>query len=212
MTNESIGAERPYAFRDYLSTMVLGVTLALSLAGNVFLAWRVQAVSIELKWASARLPKAGPKVGATLPAVPVKTVTAASQEIRFNEGTTVLYVVSQTCSWCQANEANIRAVASAANLRKFHFKAVVLEPENLSVYATRARLPFDVVSLFADAEFRDRVGFSGTPLTVVVASGGVVEKVWMGAWNGARGKEIGSFFQTELPGLETTVSEGEVDR
>ena len=199
--------ERAIWLREYLPTIALAIVLATSLGGNVLLAWRAQAMSRELVRVTALLPKGGVQMGATFPTVPVKTVAGTAQTISFDGEKTILYVVSQKCSWCRANEANIRAVASA-NMNRFRFVAVVLEPDGLSAYAKRVGLPFDVVSLSADEAFRDRVGFTATPQTIVLGRGGTVEKVWMGAWYGKRGKEIGTFFQSELPGLEASKESG----
>jgi hypothetical protein len=61
---------------------------------------------------------------------------------------------------------------------------------------------FPVYTDATENDFRT-IGFVGTPQTLLVNNGGVIEKNWIGAYQGAVGESIEQTFSVQLPGVAT---------
>jgi hypothetical protein len=182
------------------STWFIGLVLAASLCGNVAQAWRNQALAHELARLSVLVPRGGVQQGTRFPALSVIDRSGARTELRLGGRRTLLYLLSQECSWCEANQANFRAVAQSDG-HELRVVAMSLQVDRLSDYALKSGISGELVGLAEEATTREKLGLDVTPQAIIVAQDGVVERVWTGAWLGKMGEEISQFLNTALPGV-----------
>ncbi len=119
----------------------------------------------------------------------------------------LFYWFSPSCSWCQANIANFKALSaqSAGRYRLVPVSGASLD--DLDAYRERLRLPFTLYHM--DAEPSRQYRFSGTPETVLVTSSGVLVKRWPGAYGPATLTQIEKTLSVRLPGITTEKAVGE---
>jgi len=173
--------------------------LTLSLALNVFLGWRVRGLRAILNQERRQV---GISMGTDLSSLPVFDVAGRTTRIDFNANIpTVVYVLSPSCGWCRLNEHNMQVLA-ARKSSEFRFIGLSSTAENLQQYVSAGHAPFTVY-VAGSAESTPGLDFRTTPQTLVVSPRGVVQKVWIGAFDGSRKREIESFFKIELPGITT---------
>jgi hypothetical protein len=165
--------------------------LVLSVGVNVVLAKRLKA----LQPPAATALQAGERV----PALDVKTLSGTAVHLTFDEPlSTVLYYFSPTCGWCERNWDNVRAIAAAAPGR---YRFIGLSSSAKVEQFMRDRgLSFEVFT-GVSADAMRAYHLSGTPQTVVVASGGTVIHAWSGAYTTRQQHAIADYFHLELPGL-----------
>jgi AhpC/TSA family len=113
---------------------------------------------------------------------------------------TVIYVIRPTCEWCGRNTNNIRRVFDSAKDR-FRFIGLSLDKEGLRAYLQTSPLPFPVYVAPSSATVSTLNTLYVTPQTFVVSAGGMIEKVWDGAYIASLGSEIQDFFHMSLPGI-----------
>jgi hypothetical protein len=109
---------------------------------------------------------------------------------------TLLYVFSPSCHWCERNLANIRAIVETRH--DLRVIGINIGPR-LDVKAARAQ-PFSEIVTPTSAVAR-AYGFGGTPSTVLVAPTGKVVKSWTGAYAGDVAREVSKALAVSLPGL-----------
>jgi hypothetical protein len=110
--------------------------------------------------------------------------------------TTLLYVFSPTCQWCEKNLPNIRAIAKARP--DLHVIGVNLGPP---VDEKLARdQPFAEILKPTSSTAR-AYRFSGTPSTILISSAGKVMKAWSGAYTGRTAQDVSETLAVVLPGL-----------
>ena len=181
---------------------LLFTVLTLSLILNVFLGWRVRALSATRT--QQRL-QVGVPIGADLSSLSVFDVEGHPARIEFNTNVpTVLYVLSPACGWCRKNERNMRALV-AGKSTDFRFVGISATSENLQQYLAAGHAPFTV--FVAPPVSAPGLDLQTTPQTLVVSPAGVVQKAWLGAFDGSRQHEIESFFKINLPGIKAQPSE-----
>ena len=173
------------------------VALALSIAANIYLL-RVVLHRGEVEPGAGRYSlQAGDKV----PPIEGKDVDGELVKVRYGmDGrSTVIYVVTPTCVWCERNAPNFTTIVRQAH-QSYHFVVVALHRERLEDLASS--IP-DGVQLIADLseQSKKRYFLGGTPQTVVVSSGGVVLRNWLGAYSGDLENEVAKYFSVDLPGL-----------
>jgi len=182
--------------------VVLFTVLTLSLSLNLYLGWRVRdfnATRMQQQW------QVGVPVGTDLSSLPVFDIEGRPAQLNFKGSVpTVLYVLSPACGWCRKNEPNMQALA-AGKSSNFHFVGISSTSKNLRQYVAAGHAPFTVY--VASPVSVPGLDLQTTPQTLVVSPSGVVQKVWLGAFDGARKHEIESFFQIDLPGIKTQPSE-----
>lgn len=182
---------------------LLFAVLTLSLALNLYLGWRVRALSIPL---TQQQRQVGVPVGTDLSSLPVFDVEGRPARIDFKANVpTVVYVLSPACGWCRKNEQNMQVLA-AGKSSEFRFVGLSFTSKNLQQYVTAGHAPFTVY-VAGDSESSPGLDLQTTPQTLVVSPAGVVQKVWLGAFDGNRKREIEAFFKIDLPGIKTLPSE-----
>jgi|SRR5580658_4425143 hypothetical protein len=155
---------------------------------------------------SSRFGSVGVREGVVLPTIHVVDKDGKRIALDFNGNRrSVLYILSPTCIWCKRNKANIVMLASAES-SQIRFIGLSTAPDRLGEYVKGSALPFPVYALSSPAEVRKFGLLDVTPQTVLVATGGKVQKVWTGAFQGAEQKEIESFFDVKLPGLQESAA------
>lgn len=138
------------------------------------------------------------RVGQALQLQEVKTALGDQIHLSFPKRT-VLYVFSPTCHWCAKNLANVRAIATEGKA-DYAFIGISNTSDGLAQYLSTNKVPFPV---YVDSNAADlkQLDYLGTPQTLVIRSGGVVEHNWPGAYSGANQKAIEQYFNILLPGL-----------
>ena len=179
--------------------VVLFTVLTLSLSLNLYLGWRVREFNATYKQERRQV---GVPVGTDLSSLPIFDVEGRPARIDFNaNGLTVVYVLSPACGWCRRNEQNMRVLA-AGKSSDFRFVGISATSENLEQYVAARRAPFTVY-VAAPSPSAPALDLQTTPQTLVVSSAGVVQKAWLGAFDGNRKHEIESFFKIDLPGIKS---------
>ncbi len=185
--------------KDNVGLVALFSVLTASLSLNVALGWRLRGASPSLK-------RGGVQEQSLLPEIPAVDANGRRVVLSFAESRgTVLYVLSPSCRWCQKNSANIRALAAARG-GDLRFVGLSTRRDRLPQYLAEHPVGFPVYSLESEALTRS-LGLLATPQTVVVGTGGRVEKVWVGAFLPESQAEVERFFDVKLPGLEEVVAD-----
>lgn len=163
----------------------LGLNVYLGIARN-----RASLTNPNLRSPIAEGTRAPTFEGTTLSGVPVTIDYTREQR------TTLLYVFSPTCHWCEKNLANIRAIASARP--DLYLVGVNVGPP---VDEKSARdQPFAEI-LRPTALTSRAYGFGGTPSTILISASGKVIKTWAGAYSGRTAKQVSETLAVALPGL-----------
>jgi peroxiredoxin len=169
--------------------------LVLSLGFNVYLGLRVIR------------PQGTPtnhsmRIGAHFPALTIHDLSG--KEIKMSwpsveDKLTVVYLFSPTCSWCQRNIENFKAMGTATH-SEYRLVPISLTSAGLSKYVEKNRLVFPV---FADPIVPKGGGFSysGTPETLVISRDGTVKRVWRGAFTKAVKREVEDYLGVYLPSV-----------
>lgn len=170
--------------------------LGISLAINVYLGWRIKILNASVQAVkNVRMPIPGTK----LASISVFSLDGAQTRFALDTGgqPTILYILSPTCSWCDANMENIRALSLATNQR-YRILGVSIKNSGTKEYVQSKEFPFQV--FVAEGE---GLGFhvSGTPQTIVIDSDGTVLQNWSGAYADKTKREIEAFFGVSIPGL-----------
>ena len=168
------------------------VLLVLSVALNVVLS--KQLIALRTPPPTKLLP------GERVSALQVKTLSGDAVTIGF-DGTlpTVFYYFSPTCSWCERNWENVRALVDTAPGR-YRFVGLSSTPKGVEEKLKQHGLSFEVYTgLSADAARAYRL--TGTPHTVLVSPQGTVVRAWAGAYVAKQAPEIERYLALKLPGL-----------
>jgi hypothetical protein len=112
---------------------------------------------------------------------------------------TVLYIFSPTCSWCERNLNNARAIAGGAGSR-YQFVAVSTTDTGLEDYVRSRHVQWTIIKNVTFENLRS-YRFKGTPHTIFVDAGGVVLGSWSGAYTDSVEHEVQAALGVALPGL-----------
>jgi hypothetical protein len=182
----------PRIARVFKVDSVLLVILIGSLSINVYLGTRRERPVVpppQVRPALITEGTAAPVFRGTYP-------TGASVSLQFRDNrSTLLYVFSPTCRWCERNLANIKSIISAR--RDLRIIGVNIGPKLDVDAATKQPFP-EIVQ--PDVETIRAFHFSGTPSTVLI-TGGIVVHSWEGAYSASTAAEIAKAFAVSLPGL-----------
>jgi len=134
----------------------------------------------------------------------VKSLDGSPASVSYDgASTTVLYVFSVSCHWCEQNLDNIKTL-SASFPGRYRFIGLSLDhddPAAIREYASKNGLNFPIYyepSLATRKSYR----LGGTPHTTVVSPDSKVLNDWAGAYNGELRPEVESFFGVALPGMK----------
>jgi peroxiredoxin len=179
---------------------VLTLFLVCSVVINVMLARRVAALKKDL---DAAAQDRNLKVGTPVPPMEVKSLDGSPASVSYDGSlTTVFYVFSVTCHWCEQNLDNIKALSASASGR-FRFVGISLDrndPAAVRDYVAKNGLTFPVYYEPSLATYRS-YKLGGTPHTIVVSPDGKVVNDWGGAYNAELRPEVENFFGVSLPGI-----------
>jgi peroxiredoxin len=140
----------------------------------------------------------GLRVGEVAAPFSARTSSGDLIEVDFSRRPTVLYYFSPTCSWCERNWENIRAIASTASAG---FQVIAVSSQPVPEGFLRDRHLSIQVADSLDAEVSRRYRLGATPETLVIDTGGRVLKTWFGAYTGSQANDVSAFFGVRLPGL-----------
>jgi peroxiredoxin len=174
--------------------------LAVSLAGNVTLGY-LWLKSNQTVAPGAQSARNTPEIGSTIDELSLLRLDGQVETIRFDGGgsSTLIYVFTPSCKWCERNLSNLRALSTAARENGIRFIGVSLDPA-VQPYVERNQLDFPIY--VAPVETARRYGLGATPETFVFENDGTVLKHWRGAYAGPTLKEVEQWIGRTLPGLE----------
>jgi len=98
----------------------------------------------------------------------------------------------------------MKALFSATSSR-FRYVGLLIVSTDLKKYIADRREPFPVCFV-SDKNVDKKLGISETPETIVVSPQAKVEKIWQGAYMNDNQKEVETFFDAKLPGLQDVVT------
>ncbi len=141
------------------------------------------------------------QVGVNVPPITATRTDGKIETIAYSSSDrpTVLYIFTPTCSWCERNMDNIKALIHLKDA-EYRFIGLSLSGEGLSSYVrahglalpTYSELPQDLLQVYK---------LHGTPQTIVVSPEGRVIQNWMGAYVGNQKSQVEAFFHVSLPGI-----------
>lgn len=171
--------------------------LAISLALNVLLGWKVQPLSNHIE-SKSRPNKA--IEGITVSEILALGLAGESKTIACANGTqqTVIYVFSPTCVWCDRNLNNVKALKNSIG-QSYQFIGVSLSDSGLNEYVSSHKLAFPIYKQ-PSKETIKQLDLGSTPQTIVISPQGKVLKNWVGAY-GSTKSEIEAYFGVQLPGI-----------
>ncbi|MEM7585388.1 MAG: hypothetical protein AAF560_18505 [Acidobacteriota bacterium] len=145
--------------------------------------------------------------GDTVP--PLRGLDAEGQQIKIDYASqgssdhrkTIVLVFSPKCGWCDVNLPNWHAILDSLDYSRYRVVAVSTDQDGLAKYLSENNL--SEITLVQQPAPQDRKEYkmNTTPMTLVVGNGGVIEKVWAGAFWPHQQKEVENFFGVELPGI-----------
>jgi peroxiredoxin len=186
--NSWLQAPRNYIIWAGVLLLVASVML------NVLLARKVQFL-LHLDGSSALL-----KVGTSVPAITAKRVNGTIETIGYfsSDRPTVLYVFTPSCSWCERNLENIKALIEFKGA-EYRFVGLSLSGKDISSYLVAKRL---VLATYTDLprDILETYKLHGTPQTIVISPQGRVIQNWAGAYVGDLKSDVEVFFHVSLPG------------
>jgi hypothetical protein len=158
-----------------LSDVVLVIVLVLSLSGNVFLGWEVQALK-------GKVPMREAKINISLPAENATDLAEETSPLKLDlTRKNILYIFKPNCVWCGANWNAIRALYAQGN-SSVNFIGISTTKVDLSGYLKQYPLPFPVY-VVDDKLFLSQIDFRGTPQTLLVTPQGIIIHNWVGAYD-----------------------------
>ena len=159
----------------------------LSVLLNVFLTVRVHSLTPR--------PPTLIAVGSKLNDLQAQDLSGRKVTVAFNKANRpiVLYVFSPTCQWCAKNYNNIIRL-NALRQSDYRFVAVSLSTQGLNTYVMSKKFTLEVIQQLAEKDISD-LHLDETPETIVVDRTGTVTKVWAGAYNAKKCREIEAFFR-----------------
>lgn len=168
------------------------VLLACSVGANVFQAIRAASTN-------AHTPSKGIAAGTVLPPLKGKTLTGESWTLTYSGSgpTTVLYVFSPTCQWCEVNTASINHLAQTLS-PKYRLIGVARDGVGIPAYVQAHGYTFPIVVEPDDAS-RSAYALTSVPKTLVISPQGTLLDSFDGAYVGPLHRRVSAFFATSIP-------------
>jgi hypothetical protein len=114
--------------------------------------------------------------------------------------TTVLYIFSPTCKWCEANLRNIQALSeNVQHDSHTHTIGLSISENGFTNYAAHRYLNFPLYDKIPKS-FLAKYRLGITPETLVLVDGKIV-KDWKGVYTHDAQRQIEIYFHVRLPGL-----------
>lgn len=166
--------------------------------------WAVLAVALltglllDQRWQATHPHLAQPlKRGEHLRAVLLEGLDHGSVPITWSADgrPTVLYVFSPSCVWCKRNIEAAKALARGSS-PSYRFIGVSLTLDGLGEYLGKVNLGFPV---YVAGPAAAALKLKATPETIIVSPGGVVVKVWLGAYMEGTLADVERTFGVKLP-------------
>jgi hypothetical protein len=178
--------------RSRVMSVLTVCLLMLSVGVNVLQARRIKAMEDAKSEAASTVgQKVVPLDGFSLDGLPVHRTVA-------RDVPTVLYYFSPTCTWCERNWENVRALNQAANGQ---YRVVLLtRVRGVRDYLKQHNLEIDVVEGISESVVSG-YRLSGTPQTLVASIEGLVTYDWRGAFTPRIERQIEELFGIALPGV-----------
>jgi hypothetical protein len=181
------------------SSLVSGLTvtlLLLSVGVNVMQARRIKAMTDAKASAFSSIGnRVVPLEGFSPEGVPVLKHVA-------RDVPTLLYYFSPTCTWCDRNWANVRALDRGAQGR--YRVLLVTRARGVRQYLAQHGLSMDVVEGISEATV-EAYKLTGTPQTTVASIEGIITHEWRGAFTPRIERKIEELFGVSLPGIAVPV-------
>lgn len=137
-------------------------------------------------------------IGMMAPAISARTLEGRPVEITFKDSPTILYYFSPSCSWCERNWLNVKALMASTEGR---YRFIGLSgARDIKPFMDKHQLAFEVYTDLSE-ETMKAYQFSGTPHTVVVGANGQIQQSWIGAYNGPQQRVVERAFDIILPGV-----------
>jgi thiol-disulfide isomerase/thioredoxin len=171
--------------------------LVLSVAYNVYQNRVARYITEDANRVLARHSLA---VGDDAPPLTVQNISGGTTTISFGASSTeptIVYFFAPDCVWCEANEPNIRRLASETR-GKYRFVGVSGTSSGLDEYLKTHQVDFPVYVLTRAAAKEFKV--LATPTTLVLSPEGRVLRNWRGAFRGPTRDDVEKFFLVRLPG------------
>jgi hypothetical protein len=166
--------------------------LMLSVGVNVMQARRIKAMEEARTAVTSVVGRpVVPLVGFSAEGVPV--VRPVAKDVP-----AVLYYFSPTCTWCNRNWDNIRALERGAQGR--YRVVLVTRARGVAQYLKERGLTMDLVEGINEATFQ-AYRFSGTPQTLVASIEGVITHEWKGAYTPRIERQLEELLGVTLPGI-----------
>jgi|SRR5437867_1029126 len=187
--------------KTYAGSIFLLSVLSASLFLNV-------ALGLKLRGSQPIVRSLGVREHVSLRSIPAVDTNGRNVMITFDDPRrTVLYVLSPSCHWCARNSANITSLSQAksheyrfiglSNTETDFRQHVAATPFSFPLFAVNSKQ----LQQSADLTFLEQLDLTVTPQTIVIGPGGIVEKVWVGAFDRRKQNEVERFFGVSLSGL-----------
>jgi hypothetical protein len=187
---------KPRQFGDSFLLVLLGV----SLAGNVYVAYRF--ASPSSKSSSPPLLAIGAAVSPAVAYSPDGRVERL--EYQSAGRPTVIYVSAPGCQWCERNRSSIEALIVA---RKATFRFVALSlSDDVDPYLAQRNIDGLTLLSRPSSETRKEYMLGPTPHTMVIGPDGRVVQNWLGAYSGKTRRDVEAYFNVSLSEPDPTGS------
>jgi hypothetical protein len=180
-------------YRPVIIPTLTFALLALSATVNVLQAQRIRALI-------SPVPNTPAVIGHTVSAIQGYGTTGQGLEIALKGSVpTILYFFSPTCTWCERNWSNVRALHSAAKGR--YRILLASSSRGLDAFMQERGLTMNAIEGISDSTRRD-LGLSATPHTIVISAEGLVTHAWTGAFTDRPKQQLEQLLNISLPGLD----------
>jgi hypothetical protein len=190
---------RPFWASDFSVSIILLVLFCASLAGNVFLGWKVKRLQSQLMLQKV---SSNPSmvVGTKIDKVESVDNSGHKNVILLSEHKlTILYMFRPNCEWCRRNLPAIRALSQQRN--DIRFIGLSTTSDGTEQYLSQHPLPFPVF-IVGPSEL-PKLHYVGTPQTLEVSGEGVVLNNWIGAYSNGTVSSIETALHVKLPPIHS---------
>lgn len=184
--------------KNKIGTLLMIVLGAVLLLVNVLLAQQNKKLKVLARRPDRALEV---KPGTALPPLEGLDGNGNRHSVNYGQDSrkTVLLVLSPRCRACEENMPNWEAIINGHDQRSFHLAAVSLQSEGVKEYASRRAINQIPVLTEIDPKSRVAYNLALTPQTILIDTGGRVEKVWTGLLRGEDKQDVETALNVRLP-------------
>lgn len=194
--DDAAATTRSSGFFQQLDRWGVHCILALSLGLNVYLGLKVRSAPPALQ----STPTIA--VGAQAPTLYAEDLDGKKVVVDWSAASqsTILYIFSPSCIWCQRNTDNFDAIVRE---RQHDYRIVGLSTtgSRLRDYVESHHIGYPVYAN-PDASKCPIYGQASTPATYLISPAGTVQAMWRGAYAGDTKKRIEAMLHVQLPGIK----------